>query len=111
MPLNEEQLVTLVTKLAQEFESFGDKFLVAVESRKYDFKNGPAQWYTPKGMVLRFLRIGTNIATAPEAKIGCAVLHGAIDVIGFSGTLKLVLELRRKHAGKKQQAKSNLPGV
>lgn len=94
-----EQTETALLALTKHFEEFSAKFLLAVETKSHD--RPAAEWYTPKGMLLRFLRIGANVTSAPEIKAGCAVLHGALDVLGFSGTLKLVLELRRKHASNK----------
>jgi hypothetical protein len=110
--VNEEQLTKALATLAEQFEKFSEKFLVSIETRQHDFHDEPARWYTPKGMTLRFLRIGVGISSTPEVKAVCSIAHGAITCLGFSGTLNLVLELRKKHGkGKGKQAKNSVPGV
>jgi hypothetical protein len=91
-----EQVEQKIVELAEKFEDFSRQFVVALREVQ---SQGPPKWYTPKRMFLNMLRV-TAVASPLELKVIAVAAHGAIDVLGFSGTLKLVLELRRKSAGK-----------
>ena len=107
--MNDPQKLELaILAIADNFEKFSDQFRVAFVSTE-----GRAhKWYTPRAMFLRVMRVAAHASEgSPEAQLALSAIHGSVDVLGFSGTVKLVLELWRKNAGKKQQAKSGLPGV
>ena len=92
-----EQQENLLIKVVEQFEEQSKNFAVAVRTMNEN-PNGP-RWFTPKRMFLNAVRIATLSSPVEIQVLGCAV-HGAIDVLGFSGALKLVLELRRKNARK-----------
>lgn len=90
------ELEKTLLKLAENFGEFSEQFAVAFV---HISQKGPQKWYTPKQIFLRMLRVGAvGLQGAPEVQAILAIAHGAIDVLGFPGTLHLVLELRRKHA-------------
>lgn len=94
---NAELEKTLVA-IAEKFDTFSEQFAVAFV---HISQKGPQKWYTPKQMLLRLLRIGAQgLAGVPAAQAALAIAHGAIDVLGIPGTVRIVLELRRKHASK-----------
>ena len=96
-----DQVEQSILLLAEKFEEFSRQFVVAVRDVN---TQGPPKWYTTKSMFLNLLRV-TALSTPLEVRIIAVAAHGAIDVLGFSGTLKLVLELRRKSARGKKQGK------
>lgn len=95
--MNEQQEGMLI-RIVEQFERESKNFAVAVRTMNEN-PNGP-KWFTPKRMFLNLLRVVTVSSPSEIQVIGCAV-HGAIDVLGFSGALKLVLELRRKNNARK----------
>lgn len=104
----EQKFEATVLDFINSFENFADKFMVAFATSATQEKE---QWYTPRAMFLRLIRV-TAIASPPELQIVCVGLHGAISCLGFSGTVKLALELRRRHQnGKRKQAKSTVSRV
>lgn len=92
-----EQQEGLLLKIAEQFERESKNFAVAIRAMNEN-PNGP-KWFTPKRMFLNLVRVATLSSPSEMQVLGCAV-HGAIDVLGFSGAIKLVLDLRRKNARK-----------
>lgn len=104
----EQNAEKALLEIAEKFEAFSEKFAVAICTSATQAEE---KWYTPKSMVLRLLK-ATAVASPPEITTVCVILHGAIAVLGFKGTLKLALEMRRKLAnGKGTKKKNNLSGV
>lgn len=96
--MNEELLTKIVAQLEQQSKNF------AVAIRTMNEEPARPRWFTPKRMFLNIVRI-TALSTPTEIQMLACVVHGAVDVLGFSGALKLALELRRKNAGRKTEGK------
>lgn len=87
----------LLLRMVEAFEKQSTYFAVAVRHMNEN-PNGP-KWFTPKRMFLNFVRI-LALSTPKEIQMLACAVHGTVDVLGFSGAVKLVLDLRRKNARK-----------
>jgi hypothetical protein len=94
-------------EIAEKFEAFSEKFAVAICTSATQAEE---KWYTPKQMTLRLLK-ATAVASPPELTAVCCILHGAIAVLGFKGTIKLAMEMRRKLENGKRKKKNTVSGV
>jgi hypothetical protein len=104
------QFEKLLTGAVEEFEKFSGQFIMAMEHSSH---KGRANWYTPKELCLRLLK-ACALATSNEVRVASVAVHGAIACLGFSGTVKLIFDLRRKHIAsttKGNKTESSLPGV
>lgn len=85
-PEQEQALI----KAAEQIETFLKNLSVGLELKDSDRR----RWYTAQALTLRVLKISAHIAPVEmQLVLGC--LHGCIDLFGFSGTLKLGLQLRK----------------
>lgn len=101
-----QKMEQAILDVATQFEKFLDLWTVAFTSVG---SSAPQKWYTPKQMLLRALKATALASPSPELATAAACTHGAIACLGIRGTVKVILELRRKHGGNKK--KSAVPGV
>lgn len=95
-----EQQEKMLLRIVEQFEKESKNFAVAVRTMN-EHPNGP-KWFTPKRMFLNVVRI-LALSSPREIQVLACAAYGTIDVLGFSGAVKLVLDLRRKSAGKTGQ--------
>lgn len=107
--MNQNDAEKALLEIAGKFEEFSEKFAVAICTSA---TQPIEKWYTPKQMTLRLLK-ATAFAGSPEITSVAVALHGAIAVLGFKGTAKLVLEMKRRlsNGNKRAKAKNVVPGV
>ena len=80
-----------IQKIAESIDAALKTVVVGIEMQDSEKR----RWYTPQAIVLKFLRIGSHVAPM-EAQLVMGCLHGCVDLFGFSGTVKLALQLKRR---------------
>lgn len=55
-------------------------------------------WYSPAKILMRLLKWAVNATADPNMIAAGCFAYGAVDLLGVTGTVKLILNLRRKHA-------------
>jgi len=91
--MDNEKVEQAIIKIAEGFDEGFKQFAIALAQT-----GGPAEvhWYSPKQLFLRIVRAAATTSPVEFRLVG-VVLHGAVDVLGFGGTMRLILELRRKY--------------
>lgn len=98
--MNDSQVIEkALVSIASQFEKFSQNFVVAFETHATAQRE--SKWYSPKQLVLRLIRTAA-VASPPEVQVLAVAVHGALDVLGFAGTLRLVINLKRRRDASKQ---------
>jgi hypothetical protein len=107
--VTDEALDKVLLAIAEKVEAACKDFRVGLESAHDPIAR---QWWTPTDLLARIGRIIAHTARDPVAQTFGVALYGSIHLLGIKGTTKLILDMRRKHAGTKSKgSKAPVPGV
>jgi hypothetical protein len=90
--MNEDKTEQILLQILEKFDKQAELFRLALSTKEIH----KPEWYTPRNFVLRLIR-GLVLVSGPEVQAIGVALHGALDLLGFAGTARLILTLRRKH--------------